>query len=625
MLRTLFPRAHRKFLSLPLLGPITDGFDDWLAGNGFTRGSRKFCIRMLRYVDVDLRLRRVDKVAELTHSVLHDCWRTFMKSLPCHAGTVRSLERYLVASGLIANGQNEPATLPSPTWILIEEYVGHLHEVRGFAASTISHHRFTAQCFLQQLDKTGIALRDSRPSNVEAYVANAGKRLSRASLQHEIGALRGFLRFLAMDGRAPHSLASQIDTPRLYRLEQLPRALPWDTVCALLRSIDTTTAMGKRDYAIFLLIATYGLRASEVVALTLDDIRWRQGSLRIDQRKTSSPLELPLTNEVLSALVKHLKQTPTPAPYRQSVIFLRDAGIDISRATIDGWVMRVGDLLLPLVAVMGRELVSGTYIQADETPVNVQTRDGRSRNHHAYLWQYGSPGKSVIFEFRMGRGREGPLRFLGNFEGILQTDDYAAYDRVGGPKMVHAGCWSHARRKFDEAVKLNKQDLVSTRILVQMGKLFAIDAHARDEGMDHSRRHALRMERAPSVLGEIKAQIEAASRTALPSSPLGKACSYTLRLWDKLTRFLDYPELELSNNIAENSMRPVAIGRRNWTHVGHVKAGPRVAAILSIVETCRRLNIPVREYLAAVLPGLANTSIQRLPELTPTAWAAKHP
>jgi hypothetical protein len=86
----------------------------------------------------------------------------------------------------------------------------------------------------------------------------------------------------------------------------------------------------------------------------------------------------------------------------------------------------------------------------------------------------------------------------------------------------------------------------------------------------------------------------------------------------------DYPELELSNNLAENSMRPVAIGRRNWTHIGHEKAGPRVAAILSIVETCRRLKIPAREYLAAVLPGLANLSIQRLPELTPTAWAASN-
>jgi transposase len=281
--------------------------------------------------------------------------------------------------------------------------------------------------------------------------------------------------------------------------------------------------------------------------------------------------------------------------YRQSVILLRDAGIDISRATIDGWAMRVGDLLMPLVAVMGRQLVGGTYIQADETPVDVQTRDGRSRNHPGYLWQYGTPGGATIFEFRMGRGREGPMRFLENFAGMLQTDAYAAYDRVGGPKMVHAGCWTHCRRRFVEATKLNQQDIASARIVAQMAKLFAIDAEARDENMDHAARHALRMERAPWVLAELKAQIETASRTALPSSPLGKASAYTLRLWDKLTRFLDFPELELSNNLAENSMRPVALGRRNWTHIGHAKAGPRVAAILSIVETCRRLKIPIRD------------------------------
>ena len=310
--------------------------------------------------------------------------------------------------------------------------------------------------------------------------------------------------------------------------------------------------------------------------------------------------------------------------YRQSVILLRDAGIDISRATIDGWVMRVGDLLTPLVGVMRNQLLEGTYIQADETPVDVQTRDGRSRNHPGYLWQYGTPGGATIFEFRMGRGREGPMRFLQHFAGILQTDAYAAYDRVGGPKMVHAACWAHSRRRFVEATKLNQQDVVSARIVAQMAKLFAIDAQARDENLDHAARHALRMERAPLVLAELKAQIDTASRTALPSSPLGKASAYTLRLWDKLTRFLDYPELELSNNLAENSMRPVAIGRRNWTHIGHQKAGPRVAAILSIVETCRRLKIPVRDYLAAVLPGLANLSIQRLPELTPTAWAANN-
>ena len=142
-----------------------------------------------------------------------------------------------------------------------------------------------------------------------------------ARASNMIAAVRGLLRFLSTDGRVPTGLDRQIDTPRLYRLEQLPRALPWDTVTTLLKSIDQKSAMGLRDYAMFLLIATYGLRASEVVALGLDDIRWRQGSLRVHQRKTSSPLELPLTNEVSAALVKHLQRTPPIAPYRS--VFLR--------------------------------------------------------------------------------------------------------------------------------------------------------------------------------------------------------------------------------------------------------------------------------------------------------------
>jgi transposase len=110
----------------------------------------------------------------------------------------------------------------------------------------------------------------------------------------------------------------------------------------------------------------------------------------------------------------------------------------------------------------------------------------------------------------------------------------------------------------------------------------------------------------------------------LPKSAAGEACSYTLELWKKLTCFLDHPQLELSNNLAENSMRPVATGRKNWIHIGSQQAGPRVAAILSVVESCRRLKLPVRDYLAKILPGLADTSIQRVVELTPAAWAARH-
>jgi integrase/recombinase XerD len=320
MLRSLLPKAHNKFSSLPLLGPIIDGFDDWLAASGYTPGSREFAIRMLPHVDADLRRRRAHRVASLTPAMLHACWRALIKTFPTNAGTVRSLARYLTTAGMIGSDGTGTAER-SASVILSEEYAKHLREVRGFAPSTVGHHRYASQCFLNHLQTKKVPLASIEPKDVEAYIKQAGKRLCRGSLQHDIAALRGFLRFLATDGRAPTGLDRRIDTPRLYRLEQLPRALPWDTVMLLLRSIDTASAMGLRDYTMFLLIATYGLRASEVVSLTLDDIRWRQGILRIHQRKTCSPLELPLTNEVMAVMVKHLKRTPPPAPFRR--VFLR--------------------------------------------------------------------------------------------------------------------------------------------------------------------------------------------------------------------------------------------------------------------------------------------------------------
>ena len=318
---------------------------------------------------------------------------------------------------------------------------------------------------------------------------------------------------------------------------------------------------------------------------------------------------------------KYCNHTPL---HRQSMILERDIGLKINRATLDGWVLKVGELLIPMVAAMRRELISGTYIQADETPVDVQMREGRGKNHQAYLWQYGRPGGSVVFDFRLGRGRDGPKRFLEKFEGILQTDGYTAYDQIGGTRMVHAACWAHARRQFFEAVQLNPRDPVATPIVARMDDLFAVDAEARRRLIGLSGRHALREERAKPLLDDIRSKIEAAQSVALPSSALSKACQYVLALWRKLTRFLEYPELELSNNLAENSMRPIALGRKNWIHIGSRQAGPKVAAILSVVESCRRLKLPVRDYFAAVLPGFADLPIRHLPDLTPAAWVAQH-
>jgi len=256
---------------------------------------------------------------------------------------------------------------------------------------------------------------------------------------------------------------------------------------------------------------------------------------------------------------KYCNHTPL---HRQSVILKRDIGLEISRATLDGWVLKVGELLIPMVAAMRRELISGTYIQADETPVDVQMHEGRGKNHQAYLWQYGRPGGSVVFDFCLGRGRDGPKRFLGQFEGILQTDGYAAHDQIGGPRMVHAACWAHARRQFFEAVQLNPRDPVAAPIVAQMDELFAVDAEARRKTLTTAARHIRRQETARPLLDDIRSKIEAAQSAALPSSALSKACQYALALWKKLTRFLEYPELELSTNLAENSMRPVALGRK---------------------------------------------------------------
>ena len=308
--------------------------------------------------------------------------------------------------------------------------------------------------------------------------------------------------------------------------------------------------------------------------------------------------------------------------YRQSAILERDTGVSISRATMDGWIMRVGEMLMPVAGAMGHELIAGSYIQADETPVPVQMSDGRGKNHQAFLWQYGKPGGNVVFDFRMGRGRDGPVKFLGQYEGILQTDGYAAYGRVGGSQMVHAACWAHARRKLFDAVQLNPGDRLATQLVARIDELFTVDAEARDAGMDHGARHVLRGERSRRLLDVMKKEMETAQAAVLPASALGKGVSYTLSLWEKLTRFLEHPELELSNNWAENSMRPVVLGRKNWIHVGSEQAGPKVAAVFSVVETCRRLKMPVREYLAWVLPGLGNMPMQRVPQYTPAAWAA---
>jgi len=410
--------------------------------------------------------------------------------------------------------------------------------------------------------------------------------------------------------------------------ERLPENLP--RVEQVVRCQDKTCAICGRETAII------GYDESEQL-----DVEPTRYFVRVTKREkracrgceqgtvTTGPLEPRIVEKGLASdavvintvVAKYCDHLPL---YRQAVILERETGLEIGRATMDGWVMRVGELLLPVVQVMHKDLLREPYLQADETTIPVQMHDGRGSNHQGYLWQYGKPGGETVFDFCMGRGREGPLKFLGKWEGILQTDGYQAYDGVGGPKLVHVGCWAHARRKFVDAVKVQPQDGEALKMVVRMDALFLVDREARQQGMTAAERMSLRREHGREWIEEIKQACRDLSKQALPQSALGKAVNYTLNMWAKLERCFEYEEVELSNNLAENSMRPVALGRKNWLHVGSVKAGPKVAAILSIVESCRRLKLPVREYLSDVLPGLDRRTLSQIAELTPARWSAAH-
>lgn len=308
--------------------------------------------------------------------------------------------------------------------------------------------------------------------------------------------------------------------------------------------------------------------------------------------------------------------------YRQAAMLEREAGLEMSRATLDGWVMRVGELLGPVIAAMRQDLLKASYLQADETIVPVQMHDKRGADHQAYLWQYGKPGGETVFDFCLGRGRESPKKFLGQWEGILQTDGYQAYNGIGGPTLVHVGCWAHARRKFVDAVKVNPKDGEAIKMVTRMDALFLVDREARKQQLRVEERLALRKQHAETWVEQIRQECLALRKTVLPKSGLGQAVSYTLNMWEKLRRIFDFAEVELSNNLAENSMRPVALGRKNWLHVGSKESGPKVAAILSVIESCRRLGVSAREYFLNVLPGMNGRKLSEVAHLTPSRWSA---
>lgn len=305
MLFKLYPRVHRRYTSLPVLGPILNGFGTWLLKRGYATDCVREHFCAARRVTRILEKRGIRSLARLTRARLRACAPPNRLDDRRLTATVRLLERYF---------ESETSLYPPRPRTRIEHHVAsfaiYLGQVRGLASSSIAGHCETCAALLAHIgyERHPRRLGTLTAHDIEAFICRRGKGLGRHSLQHLIAHLRTFLRFASSRGDAPIGLDTQIDTPRVYREEQLPRALSWEIVQALLRAIDRTTPGGLRDYAIILLISTYGLRASEIVGLTLDDVEWRARRLRIRQRKTGGALWLPLTDEVATALLDYLRQ-----------------------------------------------------------------------------------------------------------------------------------------------------------------------------------------------------------------------------------------------------------------------------------------------------------------------------
>lgn len=318
MLASMFPRAYARYTSLPVLGGHLEGLCVWLYTQGYPRDAIQRRIGAAASLDRALRRRRIRSLDQLTASELH----TFAppprpSSSPPQGALVRSLVAYLEERGELT------ATPTGPTERRVADYRRHLQHVRGLSVGTITMHAATITGFLQSLgyDADPQRLRQIDSIGIEAFISMMGTRVGRSRLGQISAVLRSFLRFLAITGEIPAGLDAMVDSPCIWRGERLPRALPWDTVRTFLRSIDRSTPKGRRDFAMFLLIATYGLRTCEVAALDLDGIAWETGQICVPRPKLGTPLMLPLTDEVGSALLAYLRQGRPASTHRR--VFLR--------------------------------------------------------------------------------------------------------------------------------------------------------------------------------------------------------------------------------------------------------------------------------------------------------------
>jgi transposase len=328
------------------------------------------------------------------------------------------------------------------------------------------------------------------------------------------------------------------------------------------------------------------------------------------------PIPKSLASPSLLAYVAVSKYADALPLYRQETMLAR-LGIDLSRATLAGWMVRAGELVQPLVNRMREEILESGFVQCDESRFQVLREPGKPAESLSYVWvQRGGPAEHplVLYEYDPSRSAEVPKRLFEGFQGVLQTDGYEGYGAIGRePGIVHVGCWAHARRKFTDALKgagasykkgskrkaRHSQAEAGLRLLQ---RLYAIERCTKD-ATPEERLRVRQAESRPVVAG-LRAWLDRAKDAVVPQSLTGKAVAYLDTQWEKLVRVFDYGFVPLDTNRVENAVRPFALGRKNWLFAETVGGAEASANLYSVIETAKANGLDPWAYLQHVFAEL---------------------
>ena len=336
-------------------------------------------------------------------------------------------------------------------------------------------------------------------------------------------------------------------------------------------------------------------------------------------------LPLPRSNAGASLLAhlmvnKYVNHLPF---YRQVQIFKRD-GVVLAESTINSWFANTVDLLAVLHDRIGYHIRHSNHLFVDESTIpvlNVDKPGGTVKGYH-WIFKQIDPGLVYFYYNKGSRAKYVLNEALPGFQGAIQCDGYAAYDDLDNTKgVITIGCWAHARRKFEQAQDNDPE--LARYALLEIQKLYAIERRATQENLSHEQIRELRISESYPILKNFEDWLLLSTQTILPKSPIGKAILYTLSLYRRLVRYTLDGRYRIDNNLAENAVRPLALGRKNYLFCGNHEAARRTAIIYSLMGSCTVNNINPQEWLTDVLNRIQDQNIQKLDELLPHLWSKK--